>query len=51
MVQFPPRHNSFGLVYAAIGCITFFKWALMTQLRSGLSVKAPMESKLGVFTD
>ncbi len=45
------RQGSCRLIYAAIGCITFSKWALMTQSRSGLSVTVPMGAQLRVFPD
>jgi hypothetical protein len=35
------RQGTCRLIYAAFGCVTFSKWALMTQSRSGLSVTAP----------
>ena len=45
------RQATCRLIYAASGCITFSKWALMTQSRSGLSVTAPMGSQLRVLPD
>jgi hypothetical protein len=45
------RQGTCRLIYAASGCITFSKWALMTQLRSGLSVTAPMGAQLRVLPD
>ena len=51
LVGIGARQGSCRLIYAAIGCITFSKWALMTQSRSGLSVTGPMGSQLRVFPD
>lgn len=45
------RQATCRLIYAAIGCIAFSKWALMTQSRSGLSVTAPMGAQLRVLPD
>ncbi len=38
--------GSCRLIYAAIGCITFSKWALMTQSRSGISMLADVLQKM-----